>query len=137
VRLPGGGGAPEIAVHCGRIYITMAMGKRAFVETLPFITSLGHGEGGDSRARAGARTAGPTQVITDLCVMRPDPVSKELTVASLHPGVTPSQVQAQCAWALRFAPDLAETPAPTREELTILRALHERTRAANAPSRAA
>ena len=132
VRLPGGGGAPEIATHCGQIFITMAMGKRAFVERLPFITSLGHGEGGDSRARAGAKTAGPTQIITDLCVMRPDPFSKELTVALLHPGVTREQVQAQCGWALRFAPEIEETPAPTREELTILRELHERTRVANA-----
>jgi glutaconate CoA-transferase subunit B len=132
VRLPGGGGAPEIAVHCGRIFITMAMGKRAFVDKLPFITSLGHGEGGDSRARAGAKTAGPTQVMTDLCVMRPDPVSKELTVASLHPGVSREQVSAQCGWPLRFAPELEQTPAPTREELTILRDLHERTRVAHA-----
>ena len=132
VRLPGGGGAPEIATHCGQIFITMAMGKRAFVERLPFITSLGHGEGGDSRARAGAKTAGPTQIITDLCVMRPDPISKELTVALLHPGVTREQVQAQCGWALSYAPEIEETPAPTREELTILRELHERTRVANA-----
>jgi glutaconate CoA-transferase subunit B len=133
VRLPGGGGAPEIALLCGEIFVTMAMGKRAFVEMLPFITSLGHGEGGDSRAKAGAATAGPTQIITDLCVMRPDPVSRELTVASMHPGVTRAQVQAQCGWALRFAADLTQTPEPTHEELTILRELHERTRAANAP----
>jgi len=133
VRLPGGGGAPEIATHCRQIFITMAMGKRAFVETLPFITSLGHGEGGDSRLRAGARTAGPTQIITDLCVMRPDPETRELTVASLHPGVTRDQIQAQCSWALRFAADVTQTPAPSAQELTILRELHERTRAAHAP----
>jgi glutaconate CoA-transferase subunit B len=133
VRLPGGGGAPEIAIHCEQIFITMVMGRRAFVERLPFITSLGHGEGGDSRLRLGAKTAGPTQIVTDLCVMRPDPVSKELTVALLHPGVTREQIQAQCGWALRFAAEAGETPAPTREELTILRELHARTRAANAP----
>ena len=101
VRLPGGGGAPEIAVHCGQVFITMAMGKRAFVENLPFVTSIGHGEGGDSRLRAGAASAGPTRVITDLCVMRPDPETKELTVASLHPGVTREQVVGQCGWPLR------------------------------------
>jgi glutaconate CoA-transferase subunit B len=132
VRLPGGGGAPEIAVHCAEIFITMAMGKRAFVETLPFITSLGHGTGGDARARAGARTAGPTRVITDLCVMRPDPESRELTVVSLHPGVTREQAQAQCGWALRFGAQVEETAAPTAEELVVLRALHERTKAAHA-----
>jgi glutaconate CoA-transferase subunit B len=132
VRLPGGGGAPEIAVHCGQVFITMAMGKRAFVENLPFVTSLGHGDGGDSRLRAGAASAGPTRVITDLCVMRPDPETKELTVASLHPGVTREQVVGQCGWSLRFAAKVAETPAPSREELTILRDLHERTRRAHA-----
>ena len=131
VRLPGGGGAPEIAVHCGQVFITMAMGKRAFVENLPFVTSLGHGVGGDSRLRAGAASAGPTRVITDLCVMQPDPETKELTVASLHPGVTREQVVGQCGWPLRFAAKVAETPAPSREELTILRDLHERTRRAH------
>ena len=90
------------------------------------------GEGGDSRARAGARTAGPTQVITDLCVMRPDPVSKELVVVSLHPDVTREQVQAQCGWTLRFAEALPTTPLPTQEELSVLRDLHERTRRAHA-----
>lgn len=132
VRLPGGGGAPEIATHCQQIFITMAMGKRAFVDRLPFMTSLGHGEGGDSRLRAGARTAGPTQVITDLCVMRPDPLSKELVVVSLHPGVTREQVQAQCGWTLRFSEALPTTPLPTQEELAVLRDLHERTRRAHA-----
>jgi glutaconate CoA-transferase, subunit B len=131
VRLPGGGGAPEIATHCGQVFITMAMGRRAFVDRLPFITSLGHGEGGDHRARLGARTAGPTKVITDLCVMEPDPASKELTVVSLHPGVTRDQVASECGWPLAFAPFLAETPGPTAAELAILRDLHARTRRAH------
>src|SRR5262245_39654892 len=72
VRLPGGGGAPEIAVHVGEVLITMAQSPRAFVDKLPFVTSLGHGTGGDDRARKGARTKGPTKLITDLCVMEPD-----------------------------------------------------------------
>jgi glutaconate CoA-transferase subunit B len=131
VRLPGGGGAPEIASACGEVFVTMAMGTRAFVEKLPFITSMGHGEGGDHRARLGLSTKGPTRVMTDLCVMEPDPETKELTVVSLHPGVAKDAVVAGCAWALKFAEDVGETPPPTAEELTVLRELQERTRRAH------
>ena len=73
VRLPGGGGAPEIATSCGEIFIIMAQSKRSFVDKLDFITSLGHGEGGDHRARLGVKTKGPTKLVTDLCVFEPDP----------------------------------------------------------------
>lgn len=131
VRLPGGGGAPEIASNCGQIFITMAMGSRAFVERLPFITSFGHGTGKGDREKLGLRTRGPTRVITDLCVMAPDPESAELSVISLHPGVTREQVQAGCGWPLRFAADLTETPAPSDQELEVLRGLHARTRQAH------
>jgi glutaconate CoA-transferase subunit B len=131
VRLPGGGGAPEIASNCGQIFITMAMGSRAFVETLPFITSFGHGTGKGDREKLGLRTKGPTRVITDLCVMAPDPETAELSVISLHPGVTREQVQAGCGWPLRFAADLTETPAPSDQELEVLRGLHARTRQAH------
>lgn len=131
VRLPGGGGAPEIATNCGEIFITMAMGTRAFVDRLPFITSIGYGTGGDARARLGVKTKGPTRVITDLCVMEPDPETKELTVVSIHPGVTQEEVQAACGWPLRFADPVAATPPPTAEELSVLRGLHERTRRAH------
>jgi glutaconate CoA-transferase subunit B len=131
VRLPGGGGAPEIASNCGQIFITMAMGTRAFVDRLPFVTSFGHGTGKGEREKLGLKTKGPTKVITDLCVMEPDPETAELTVVSLHPGVTREEVAAQCAWPLRFAAALAETPAPTAQELEILRDLHARTRKAH------
>ncbi|GJE72237.1 CoA-transferase subunit beta [Methylorubrum podarium] len=127
VRLPGGGGAPEIAACCGEILITMAMGTRSFVERLSFVTSLGHGEGGDHRARLGLRTKGPTRVITDLCILEPDPESRELTVTALHPGVARGTIAAACGWPLRFVEALAETPAPSEEELSVLRALHART----------
>jgi glutaconate CoA-transferase subunit B len=130
VRLPGGG-APEIASNCGQIFITMAMGTRAFVDRLPFITSFGHGSGKGEREKLGLKTKGPTKVITDLCVMEPDPDTAELTVVSLHPGVTREEVAAQCGWPLRFAAAPAETPAPTAQELEILRDLHARTRKAH------
>ena len=92
-RLPGGGGAPEIASSAQEIYITMAQSKRGFVENIDFYTSFGHGEGGDHRERLGITTMGPTLLITDLAVWKPDPVTKEFTVVSLHPGVTREQVQ--------------------------------------------
>ncbi|MGE0629176.1 MAG: CoA-transferase subunit beta [Hyphomicrobiaceae bacterium] len=132
VRLPGGGGAPEIAVHVGEVLITMAQSPRAFVDKLPFVTSLGHGTGGDDRQRQGARTKGPTRLITDLCVMEPDPVTKEMTVASIHPGVTREALTAATGWPLRFSAGVKETPAPTELELTTLREIQARTRRAHA-----
>mgnify|MGYP003384847936 CR=1 FL=1 len=131
VRLPGGGGAPEIASNCQQIFITMAMGARAFVDRLPFITSFGHGSGKGDRERLGLKTKGPTKVMTDLCVMEPDPDTSELTVTSLHPGVTREQVQAGCGWPLRFAASVAETPPATEQELSVLRDLHARTKRAH------
>lgn len=131
VRLPGGGGAPEIATHCQEIYIIMAQQRRAFVAELDFITSLGHGTGGDDRASRGAKTRGPTRLITDLCVFEPDPVSKIMTVTSIHPGVTREQIQDNTGWPVSYAASVATTGAPTEEELTILRDLQRRTKLAH------
>jgi glutaconate CoA-transferase subunit B len=136
VRLPGSGGAPEIATSCGEIFIVMAQSKRSFVDKLDFVTSLGHGSGGDDRQKQGVTTKGPTRVVTDLCIMEPDPVAKELTVVGLHPGVAPEAVAAATGWSLKFAPKLTETPAPTAEELKVLRALHQRTKDAHQPKAA-
>ena len=130
VRLPGGGGAPEISSSAGEVFITMAQGKRSFVEKLDFITSFGHGNGGDSRAKLGVTTKGPTRVITDLCLMEPDPVDKELMVTAIHPGVTQAQIADSTGWSLKFAAKLAESAPPTAEELSVLRDLHARTKAA-------
>lgn len=131
VRLPGGGGAPEIATDCGEIYIIMRQSPRSFVNKLDFMTSLGHGTGGDDRQKRGVATRGPTLVVTDLCVMKPDPVSKELTVTALHPGITRDAVVEATGWPIRFADRLDETPSPTDHELSTLRALYERTAAAH------
>ena len=127
VRLPGGGGAPEIAISCGEIFIIMAQSKRSFVDKIDFVTSLGHGEGGDHRSRLGVKTKGPTKLLTDLAVLEPDPASKEMTVTSIHPGVTREQVAANTGWEVRYAADVRETPAPSVRELDVLRALHART----------
>jgi glutaconate CoA-transferase subunit B len=127
VRLPGGGGAPEIATACGEIFIIMTQSKRSFVETLDFVTSLGHGEGGDHRARLGVKTKGPTRLMTDLCIFEPDPDTKEMIVTSSHPGVTREQIRENTGWPVRFAATVAETPAPSVQELEVLRELHART----------
>lgn len=126
-RLPGAGGAPEMAVACRQIYIVMPQSRRAFVERLDFQTTLGHGEGGSFRARHGIRGDGPAKVITDLCVMEPDAETKELTVTSVHPGVTREQVQAGTGWTLRFSTHVAQTPEPDAAELDALRSLRSRT----------
>jgi glutaconate CoA-transferase subunit B len=131
VRLPGGGGAPEIATSCGEIFITMKQNRRGMVDTIDFFTSLGHGTGGDDRARHGVTTKGPTLLVTDLAVWRPDAVTKEFTVVSLHPGVTREQVQETCGWTVRFADNLEQTPPPSALELKTLRDLKERTRIAH------
>jgi glutaconate CoA-transferase subunit B len=130
-RLPGGGGAPEIATSCGEIYITMVQSKRGMVDKIDFYTSFGHGEGGDHRERLGITTKGPTLLITDLAVWKPDPTTKEFTVVSLHPGVTREQVQETCGWPVKYAETLEETAAPTELELTTLRDLKARTDAAH------
>jgi len=127
VRLPGGGGAPEIASACGEIFIIMNQSKRSFVSKLDFVTSMGHGEGGDHRARFGLKTKGPTRLVTDLCVFEPDPQSKEMTVVSIHPGVTREQIEGNTGWPVRYAPDVTETKPPTAQELQVLRELHART----------
>ena len=131
VRLPGGGGAPEIATSCGEIFIIMPQGKRSFVDKLDFITSLGHGEGGDHRGRLGLKTKGPTKLVTDLCIFEPDAKTKEMTVVSIHPGVTREQIAENTGWPVRYAASVIETSAPTVQELETLRALHARTAGAH------
>ena len=116
-----------MAARCQRIFIVMPQSRRAFVERLDFLTSIGHGEGGDHRARLGMTPIGPAKVITDLCVMEPDAATSELTVTSLHRGVTRDQVVAATGWQVRFASDVSDTPAPREEELAVLRQLRLKT----------
>jgi glutaconate CoA-transferase subunit B len=127
VRLPGGGGAPEIAISCGEIFIIMAQSKRSFVPKLDFVTSLGHGEGGDHRARLGVATKGPTKLLTDLAIFEPEPKSREMIVTSVHPGATRAQIADNTGWDVRYADTVGETPVPSARELEVLRALHART----------
>ena len=123
VRLPGAGGAPEIAASAGEVFVVMRQTARAFVERCDFRTSVGFGDGPGDRQRLGLRGRGPTVVVTDLGVLRPDPESSELVMAELHPGVTEEQAVASTGWPLRLAPTLGRTLPPTPQELSALRAL--------------
>jgi glutaconate CoA-transferase subunit B len=122
-RLPGAGGAPEIAANAGEVIVMLRQNARAFVGRCDFRTSMGAGDGAGDRERLGLRGRGVSVVITDLAMLRPDPVSGELIVTALHPGVTREQVSAATGWPVRFAHDVAETTAPSDEELRTLRAL--------------
>ena len=123
VRLPGAGGAPEIATSCGEVFVMLRQSQRAFVERLDFRTSVGYGEGRGSRERLGARGKGVTAVITDIGVLEPDAESCELTLTALQPGATAEQAVAATGWPLKVAPELAVLEAPTGEELQALRGL--------------
>jgi glutaconate CoA-transferase subunit B len=132
VRLPGAGGAPEIAASCKEVLITLRQNNRAFVETLDFVTSAGHVEGGTSREKLRVPGKGPVAVITDLGIMMPDPETRELTLTSIHPGVTVEKVVAATGWPLKVAATLATTEPPTARELEVLRDLQDRTARAHA-----
>ena len=127
VRLPGAGGAPEIASNAKETWIIIKQTQRSFVSKLDFMTSVGHLDGGDSRVKSGARGKGPTAVITDMGVLTPDPVTRELTLTALHPRVSVEQAKANTGWDLKVAPRLPVTKAPTAAELATLRDLQQRT----------
>jgi glutaconate CoA-transferase, subunit B len=123
VRLPGAGGAPEIAASCGEVVVIVRQSLRTFVDRVEFVTSVGYGNGRGDRERLGLRGRGPVKVITDLGVLAPDPETCELTLTHVHPGVEPAQVRAATGWPLRVAADLAVTALPTVAELRALRML--------------
>ena len=131
VRLPGSGGASEIATGCDRIYIVMRHNPRAFVGALDFMTSLGHGATGVERRQMGIETKGPMLVVTDLCVMHPDPETMEFAVVTMHPGVTRETIEKNTGWPVRFAARVGETIPPSAVELDALRDLKARTAAAH------
>ncbi|WP_304639679.1 CoA-transferase subunit beta [Pseudomonas sp.] len=132
VRLPGGGGAPEIGTNAKEVFITVKQSKRTFVKDVDFITTVGFGRDGKARDNVPNIGRGPTVVITDLCILKPDPETKELVVTSLHPNVTREQVIDATGWEIRFAEQLETTPAPSEKELQVLRDLKSRTDAHHA-----
>jgi glutaconate CoA-transferase subunit B len=125
VRLPGAGGAPEIAASCREVFVVLRQSHRSFVPEVDFRTSVGFGSGPGDRERLGLPGKGPVLVITDLGVLEPDPRTCELTLTHVHDGVTADQVRAATGWELRVAGSLARTEPPTAEELTALRSLQE------------
>ena len=129
VRLPGAGGAPEIASSCGEVIVVLRHAPDKLVERVDFVTSVGFGAGPGDRERLGLRGGGPTRVITDLGLLAPDPETCELVLTHVHPGVTVEQARAATGWQLRVSDTLETTPAPTAEELATVREV-ERTRPA-------
>jgi len=121
VRLPGSGGACEIALLARKVLIIARLSRRTFVERLDFTTSPGHLSGGDSRSRLGDYGQGPTAVITDMGIFRFDDKTREMVLTSLHPGCSIEAVQEQVGWPLRVADDLVETEPPTPDQLRIMR----------------
>jgi glutaconate CoA-transferase, subunit B len=123
VRLPGAGGAPEIAACCRETFVMLAQTKRTFVERLDFRTTVGYGDGPAAREELGFTGGGVTAVVTDLGILEPDPGTKELTLTVLHPGVSAEESRAATGWELAVADGLREEPPPTESELETLRSL--------------
>jgi glutaconate CoA-transferase subunit B len=122
VRLPGSGGACEIAIHAKKIFIITRLNKRAFVDKLDFQTSAGHLDGRPgARAALGMPGSGPQLVVTDKAIFRFDEDGGEMILDSIHPGVTVDEVQADISWPLKVSPNLETTHSPTAEELQIVR----------------
>jgi glutaconate CoA-transferase subunit B len=111
VRLPGGGGAPEIATSVREVFVMLRHTPRAFVERLDFVSSLGERV---------------TVVVTDLGILEPRGETRELTLTHVHQGVAVEDVRAATSWALRIDDDVQETSPPDRHELEALRALRAR-----------
>jgi glutaconate CoA-transferase subunit B len=121
VRLPGSGGACEIAIHARQILVIMRQAQRSFVDRLDFRTSPGHSGDPVHDAARGWWGSGPTSVVTDLATYGFDGATGEMTLRTLHPGVTLDDVRASMGWDPRVADDLGETPAPSDDELRLIR----------------
>jgi glutaconate CoA-transferase subunit B len=126
-RLPGAGGATEIAAHARQVFIVMKASPRSFVAALDFQTSGGHFEG---RATSGARGGGPAVVVTDVGILKPQPGGEMAYVAG-YPGIAVDEARAAIGWKLAVAPEIETIAAPTAAELAALRALEARTAAAH------
>jgi len=134
VRLPGAGGAPEIASNAKRTFVIMKHNSRAFVEKVDFITSAGYLDGGDAREKLGIPGKGPQIIITDLGILRPNPKTMEFELTSIHPGVTIQEVKENTGWDLKISETLIVTEEPSLEYLNILRDLQKRTSIAHSQS---
>jgi glutaconate CoA-transferase subunit B len=123
VRLPGAGGAPEIAAACKEVIVVLRQSRRAFVERVDFVTSVGFGAGTGSRQRLGLTGAGPSRIITDLGVLQPDPETREFVLTEIYPGSSVHEVKDRTGWELRISDNLKQLMLPSATELTALRLL--------------
>jgi glutaconate CoA-transferase subunit B len=130
-RLPGAGGAPEIATHARQTFVVLKQSPRSFVPRLDFRTTMGFGGGGADRARTGAPGRGPQVVITDYGVLRPEAGTQELHYVARFENVDVEAARKATGWPLKVADPLDLVPPPTEDELRVLRDLHERTRRAH------
>ena len=130
-RLPGAGGAPEIAAHAGQTFVVMKATRRSFVERIDFRTSAGHFEGRGGRARSAARGAGPRAIVTDFGILTPDADTDEFVLTALYADVEVEEAKALVGWPLSVAREVVRIQPPYAHELSELRALHARTRAAH------
>ena len=130
VRLPGAGGAPEIAAASREVIILLRQSKRSFVEKLDFTTSIGFGAGRGERERLGFTGAGPTVVITDLGVLKPSPEDSELELVAVHDGVSVDEVREATGWDLRVREPLQTIDPPSEPELATLREMRAAVRSA-------
>ena len=121
VRLPGSGGAAEIAIHARRTVVISRLDRRAFPETVDFITSPGHRIKGRTRRELGMPGAGPTRVVTDKAILEVNPLTGELVLTALYPGVEIAQVAAGIGWTLRCRDRLGDIAPPSQRELRLLR----------------
>jgi glutaconate CoA-transferase, subunit B len=125
VRLPGAGGAPEIAASCREVIVVVRQSRRSFVERVDFVTSVGYGTGPGTRERLGLTGAGPQKIITDLGILEPDPETLEFTMTGLYPGVTAGAAREQTGWDLAVAPEPRIIAPPSAAELAALRSFKE------------
>jgi len=125
VRLPGAGGAPEIAASCREVIVVVRQSSRSFVERVDFVTSVGYGSGPGDRQRLGLAGAGPKKIITDLGVLEPDPVTLEFTLTGLYPGISAATAKKRTGWDLAVAAEPGIVTEPSPAELDALRSLRD------------
>lgn len=121
VRLPGSGGAAEIAIHARRTLVVTRLARRGFPEKVDFVTSPGHRSNGSTRRELGMPGSGPTRVVTDKAILEADSVSGELQLAAVYPGADIADVTASVGWKLRCKDSLEQVNPPSERELQLLR----------------
>ena len=126
VRLPGAGGAPEIAASCREVIVVVRQTVRSFVDRVDFVTSVGYGSGPGDRERLGLTGAGPKKIITDLGILEPDPDTLEFTMTGLFPGISAAAAKERTGWDLAVAAEPQIIAGPSPAELGALRRLQAR-----------